>query len=107
MKAMMFTAIAATVFGATSALAQAPTEAPPDPTITQNDATTPSAEKSDAQPRARMPMRGEQPLVSERYAPSSEGAGTGTSGSGPPDLPQPLPPARSRPPDLPKPLPPQ
>jgi hypothetical protein len=107
MKAVVFTAIAATVVGATSALAQAPTEAPADPTITQNEATPPSAEQSNAQPRARMPMRREQPLVPERYAPSSEGAGTGTSGSGPPDLPQPLPPARSRPPDLPKPLPPQ
>jgi hypothetical protein len=89
MKAMMFTAVAATVFGATSALAQAPTEAP---TITQNEATTPNAEQPNAEPRARMPMRREQPLVPERYAPSSEGAGTGTSGSGPPDLPKPLPP---------------
>ena len=97
MKAMWFTVVAAaTVCGATSALAQASTEGPADLTITQNKATTPSAEQPSAQPRARMPMRGEQPLVSERYAPSSDGAGTGTSGSGlsnpsrPPDLPQPL-----------------
>ena len=106
MKAVMFTAVAATVFGATSALAQAPTEAPPNPTITQNGATTPSAEQSNDERKARMPMRREQPMVPDTTAPSSEGAGTGTSGSGPPDLPQPLPPARSRPPDLPKPLPP-
>ena len=77
MKAVIFTAVAATVFGATSALAQAPTEAPADPTITQNEAPTPSAE----QPRARMPMRRELPIVPEPPASSSEGGGTGTAGS--------------------------
>jgi hypothetical protein len=107
MRTVIFIAVAATVTGATSALAQAPQQNPPDPTITQNEATTPSTEQPDAQPKARMPIRREQPMVPDPYAPSSEGAGTGTSGSGPPDLPQPLPPERSSPPDLPRPLPPQ
>ena len=80
MKAVIFIAVA-TVFGATSALAQAPTEAPPDPTITQNEATTPSAEQSTEQPRARMPMRRELPIVPDPSASSSEGGGTGAAGS--------------------------
>jgi hypothetical protein len=81
MKAVVFTAIAATVVGATSALAQAPTEAPPDPTITQNEATTPSAGQPSDERKARMPMRREQPMVPDTTAPASEGAGAGTSGS--------------------------
>jgi hypothetical protein len=85
MKPMIFTAVAATVFGATSALAQAPQKAAPDPTITQNEATTPNAEQSNDERKARMPMRREQPIVPDPSASSSEGAGTGTSGS---DLPK-------------------
>jgi hypothetical protein len=81
MKAVVFTAVAATVFGATSAPAQAPTEVPQDPTITQNEAATPSAEKSGDGRKARMPMRRELPIVPDTTAPASEGAGAGTSGS--------------------------
>ena len=97
MKAMMFTAIAATVVGATSALAQAPQEAPPNPTITQNtqnEATTPNAEQSNDQRKARMPMRREQPMVPmvpDTTAPASEGASSGTSGSDLPKAPEPQP----------------
>lgn len=80
MKRVVFTVVAATVFGATSALAQAP-QAPPDPTITQNEATTPSAEQSSDERKARMPMRRELPIVPDTAAPTSEGAGAGTSGS--------------------------
>lgn len=60
MKVMVFSAVAATVVGATSALAQAPQEAPQNPTITQNRAT-PSA--ANDQRKARMPMRRELPPV--------------------------------------------
>jgi hypothetical protein len=80
MKAVVFTAVAATVFGATSSFAQAPQESPPDPTITQNEATTPNAQQSNDQRKARMPMRRELPIVPDPSA-SSEGAGAGTSGS--------------------------
>lgn len=91
MKAMMFTPIAATVVGATSALAQAPQEAPPNPTITQNEAATPSAEQSNDGRKARMPMRREQPIVPDTTAPASEGASSGTSGSDLPKAPEPQP----------------
>ena len=46
MKAMVFISVAATVFGATSALAQAPKEVAPDPTITQNEGAAPGADSS-------------------------------------------------------------
>lgn len=85
MKAMMFTAVAATVFGATSALAQAPTEAPQDPTITQQNVPNPSAGQPTDERKARMPMRRELPIVPDPRASSGEGAGSGTSGS---DLPK-------------------
>ena len=94
MKVVVFTAVAATVVGATSALAQAPTEAPPNPTITQNEAATPSAEQSNDERKARMPMRREQPMVPmvpDTTAPSSEGASSGTSGSDLPKAPEPQP----------------
>ena len=81
MRAIVITAVAATVFGATSALAQAPTESPPDPTITQNEAMKPSAEGAPDERRARMPMRRELPIVPDPSASSSEGGGTGTSGT--------------------------
>jgi hypothetical protein len=81
MKAVIFTAIAATVVGATSSFAQAPQESPPDPTITQNEATTPNAERSTDQRKARMPMRRELPIVPDPSASSSEGGGAGTAGS--------------------------
>jgi hypothetical protein len=81
MKAVVFTAIAATVFGATSALAQAPSESRPDPTITQNEATWPSANQPNDQRKARMPMRRELPIVPDPSASAIEGGGTGTAGS--------------------------
>ena len=81
MRAVVFTVVAATVFGATSSLAQTPTESPSDPTITQNEANTPSATPSNDQRRARMPMRRELPIVPDPSASSSEGGGAGTSGS--------------------------
>jgi hypothetical protein len=81
MKALTFWAVAATAVGATSALAQTPQEAPPNPTITQNEATTPSAEQPNDERKARMPMRREQPIVPDTTAPANEGAGAGTSGS--------------------------
>ncbi len=91
MKAMVFTAVAVTVFGATSALAQAPKEVAPDPTITQNEGAAPSAEQSNDQRKARMPMRREQPMIPDPSASSSEGAGTGTSGADLPKAPEPKP----------------
>lgn len=83
MKAMMFTAVAATAVGATSALAQAPTEAPQDPTIAQqqNAPNAPSAGQPTNERKARMPMRRELPIVPDPRASASEGAGSGTSGS--------------------------
>jgi hypothetical protein len=81
MRPVVFTAIAATVFGATSALAQAPTESPPDPTITQNETNTPAATQSNDERRARMPMRRELPIVPDPSASSSEGGGAGTAGT--------------------------
>ena len=97
MRAVIFTAVAATVVGATSSLAQAPQEAPPNPTITQNEATTPSAEPSNDERKARMPMRREQPIVPDPSASSSEGAGTGTSGSDLPKATQPAQPEQQQP----------
>jgi hypothetical protein len=81
MKTVVFTAIAATVFGATSALAQAPTESPRDPTISQNEANTPAVTPPNEERRARMPMRRELPIVPDPSASSSEGGGAGTSGT--------------------------
>ena len=82
--AVMIAAVAATLGGATSALAQAPQESTQDPTITQNAPNAPSAEQSDAQGKARMPIRRELPLVPDKNVAgnsASEGAGAGTSGS--------------------------
>jgi hypothetical protein len=69
MKTMMIYAVAATVVGATSALAQAPQEAPQNPTITQDDAT-PNAGTD--QRKARMPMRRELPPVPFPPHPASQ-----------------------------------
>ncbi len=80
-------AMAVFVFGTVGALAQATGEAPADPQIKQD---APSAAPSDTQPKARLPMRREQPIVPDPTAPASEGAGAGTSGS---DLPSATPPA--------------
>ncbi len=97
MRVLVFTAVAATVCGATSALAQTPTEAPPNPTITQNEANTPSAEQPNDQRKARLPMRREQPLVPDTSGSSGEGASAGTSGSDLPKAPEPAQPSEPQP----------
>jgi hypothetical protein len=60
MRTLVISAVAATVVGATSAMAQAPQEAPQNTTITQNQATPNAATD---QQKARMPMRRELPPV--------------------------------------------
>ena len=78
MRAEIFTMMAIVALGTTGALAQTTVESPADPKLEQQ---APSAETSQpADSKARMPMRRELPIVPDPSAPSSEGAGAGTSG---------------------------
>lgn len=89
MRAEIFTMMAIVALGTTGALAQTTVESPADPQLEQQ---APSAELSQpADSKARMPMRREQPIVPDPSAPSSEGAGAGTSGSALPSLTEPAP----------------
>jgi hypothetical protein len=96
MRTIVISAVAATVVGAASALAQAPQEAPQDPTITQNGATTPNAQQPNDQAKPRMPMRRELPPVAVPPNAASEGAGAGTEGSDLPPKPIPSQPQQSQ-----------
>jgi hypothetical protein len=86
MKKELLAALAIVALGTTGALAQAAGETPADPQIEQK---APSADAAQpAEPKARLPMRREQPLVPDPSAKSSsEGAGTGTSGADTPVAP--------------------
>jgi hypothetical protein len=87
MRAEILAVLAIVALGTSGAMAQTTGESPADPSLKQE---APAADPSQpAQPKARMPMRREQPMVPDTTAPSSEGAGAGTSGADQPNATEP------------------
>ena len=79
--------LAIVALGTLGAMAQTMGESPADPSLKQE---APTADPSQpAEPKARMPVRREQPVVPDTTAPSSEGAGAGTSGADQPSATEP------------------
>jgi hypothetical protein len=107
MRKELLATLAVVALGTTGALAQAAGDTPAEPQIEQK---APSADAAQpAEPKARMPMRREQPLVPDTSGKSSsEGAGTGTSGADAPSTAAPPapPPAGAAPPSATEPAPP-
>lgn len=88
MRKELLAALAVVALGATGALAQATGDTPAEPKAEQ---AAPSADPAlPADPKARMPMRREQPIVPDTTAPASEGAGAGTSGADAPAATEPV-----------------
>jgi hypothetical protein len=89
MRKELLAALAVIALGATGALAQSTGDTATEPKAEQN---APAADQAKPDERkARMPMRREQPIVPDPTAPSSEGAGAGTSGADTPSATQPDP----------------
>jgi hypothetical protein len=87
MRAEILAVLAIVALGTSGAMAQTTGETPADPSLKQE---APAADPAQpAAPKARMPMRREQPLVPDTTAPSSEGAGAGTSGADQPSATEP------------------
>ena len=87
MRAGILAVLAIVALGTLDAMAQTTGDSPADPSLKQE---APAADPSQpAQPKARMPMRREQPIVPDTTAPSSEGAGAGTSGADQPSATEP------------------
>lgn len=89
MRAELLAVLAIAALGVSGAMAQTTGESPADPTLKQE---APAADPAQpAEPKGKMPMRRELPIVPDPTAPSSEGAGAGTSGA---DAPSATPPAQ-------------
>ena len=87
MRAEILAVLAIVALGTSGAMAQTTGDTPADPSLKQE---APAADPSQpAEPKARMPMRREQPIVPDTTAPSSEGAGAGTSGADQPSATEP------------------
>jgi len=87
MRAEILAVLAIVALGTSGAMAQTTGETPADPSLKQE---APAADPAQpAEPKGRMPMRREQPIVPDTTAPSSEGAGAGTSGADQPSATEP------------------